>query len=104
VRFSRERAKIGFEQRKCRWLRRGGSELLPGYIIWWRTRFRTSTRWRFLNLLEERLEATGQEMVGCVPDIARYFRITDHLGMVPPGLDPVVGGKGAGVDHRYRAR
>ena len=31
-------------------------------------------------------------MVGCVPDIARYFRITDHLGMVPPGLDPVVGG------------
>jgi hypothetical protein len=79
--------------------------MLPGYTIWWRTRFRTSTRWRFLNRpFEERLEATGQEMVGCVPDIARYFRITDHLGMVPPGLDPVVGGKGAGVDHRYRAR
>ena len=69
--------------------------MLPGYTIWWRTRFRTSTRWRFLNRpFEERLEATGQEMVGCVPDIARYFRITDHLGMVPPGLDLVVGGKG----------
>ena len=24
-------------------------------------------------------------MVGCVPDIARYFRITDHLGMVLQG-------------------
>ena len=53
----------------------------------------TSTRWRFLSRpFEERLEATGQEMAGCVPDIARYFRITDHLGMVHPGLDPVVGG------------
>jgi hypothetical protein len=50
VRFSRGRARIGFEQRKCRRSRRGGSELLPAYIIWWRTRFRTSTRWRFLNL------------------------------------------------------